>query len=586
MKKTKKMFLLVTTILYGFSIAIALPKDSNFLVDGPNYIAEASGKGLSEAEAQNDALNNAILVVMDSLGKDRLFLELFKKNIPFTMTWKKLSSEKSISGWTVKLKLIIDDESLRLLYNTAYISTVSTLLDGAENRMMDGERLAKEARIAESDGQIARALSLYWQSQDACDAGLDLITSVGDAAIFSSQSKKKAPELREILVTLRNSAASGYERIQAMGKTLAADEELESAITALEKIEKEINEIEIWSSNLSSIIGSIEGMPKTELQAMSDELTIKKNILDDSRMALSRIEDSVPKSRELIKARIDVARRRTDSLSGYIKNSKKYIDTEIRDPAIARAKRSKALRWAFLHDPNGSLALRFYTPFAMDVLSKDIKFKKTGLFEFELNSEQAFGDYKGVWIASSFKKQDYPLYQLIPYTETLEGFTKSTAFSQSLDLGFFGKTMFGAGIEWDWLHLLEGETLERRLLIRAIFGTVDTKSKMASFLAVLSWEIPDETNDIFSGNLLNIGADITGRLAKAVELKAGASFRCREAIDGSFNELLMYYVGAGFRLPKPFLWGLELKGYQVNPVGQNTISNSDIFLRMIFEYSL
>lgn len=577
---------LVILLIFGFSISYAIPKDSSFLVDGPNYIAEASGKGQSEAEAQNDALGNAISVIMESLNKDRLFEELFKKNMPLTMSWKKMSSEKGLAGWTVKLRLTVDDESLRLLYNTAYISSVSNMLDGAEKYLQDAERLARDAKLAETDGQIGRALSLYWQSRDSCAAGLELLKNVEDAAVFSTQGKKKAPELRDVLSTIMNSSMTGYERVQTAGRGLAEDEELKSAMSALEKIEKEASDMEAWSGSLADKMGMVEGMPKAQLKAISDELANKRRILDDSRLALSRVEDSIPKSKELVKARIDIARRRIDSLSSYFKTSKTYVDREIRDPAIARAKRSQNLRWALLHEPKGILSIRFYTPFAMDLASKSIEFKDSGLFEFELAAEQAFGDYQGIWIASSFKKQDYPHFYEKIDDDPMAGFVKSSSFSQNLDLGYFKNTMFGAGISWDWIQLMDGDTLEKDFALRALFGKVDGTSKLSSFLAVLSWEIPHKSDDFIWRNYLNLGTGLSARLGRVVELAAGAEYRLRDANYGYFDSLLMYHASIGFRLPSPFLWGLEVKGYSVSPVEQSGKNVDDIFLRFFFEYSL
>ncbi len=135
-----KAALVCSILVFNLVSVSALPKGTTFAAEGPNYIAEASGKGLTESEAQNDALRTAIGVIMESLNKDRLFSELFLKNPPVTMSWEKLSSEKSPTSWTVMIKLVVDDESLRLLYNTAYVSTVSTMLDGAETRLSDAER--------------------------------------------------------------------------------------------------------------------------------------------------------------------------------------------------------------------------------------------------------------------------------------------------------------------------------------------------------------------------------------------------------------------------------------------------------------
>jgi len=582
MTRTLRITLSATLALACAALGFALPKDASFSVQGLEYVAEVSGRGATEAEAQNDALSTAIAVIMESLGKDRLFSELFIKNPPVTMSWKRLSSEKGLSSWVVRLRLSVDDESLRLLYNTAYLSTVSTMLDGAESRLGDAERLAGEARGAETDGQIARAMSLYWQAKDACDGALDLLSPLGDAAVFSTRGKRKAPELREIVTAVRTSVVSGYERMKTVGASLAADEELASAVETLERIEVDVAAIEAWSGGLAKRAERVESMERTALKALSDELAVKERILADSRLALGRVEDSVPKSKELVRARIDVARRRIDSLTAYFSSTKGVVDKELRDPAIARARRSQAIRWIFLHEPSGALSLRLYTPFGLDPGASDIRFADTGFFEFGARAEQAFGSNGGVWIATDLSKVDYPRSIVL---ESEGALNKGVAYSQSIDLGFYGKTLVGAGFGWDWLHLADGEALERRLSLRALVGGVSTATRQASWLAALSWEFPYERDEFLAANVFNAGLDVLGRPGGVLELLAGISLRPRPGLGEELDGVLRYRVGAGFRLPRPFLWGLEFYGYRVSSLAAPQRVRSDQFLRMFVEYS-
>lgn len=583
MRSHARLAVLATLLSVCTALAPALPKSATFAVDGPDYVAEAIGAGETEAEAQNDALTKAIAVVMESLGKDRLFSELFVKNPPVTMTWKRLSAEKGLSSWTVRLRLTVDDESLRLLYNTAYVSTVTTLLDGAEEDLSDAERLSGEAREAETAGQIGRAMSLYWQAKDACDAALGLIAPIGDGAVFSTQGKKKAPELREVVSTVRLSAASGYDRMKTVGQGLAADEELASAVSALEKIEADVAGVEAWSGGMADRAARVEGMEKAKLKALSDELAVRARLLADSRLALARVEDSVPKGKDLLRARMDVARRRIDSLSSYLSTTKAAVDREIRDPAMARAKRSQAIRWAFLHEPSGALSLRFYTPIGLEPGAATMSLVDTGFLEFGARAERAFGEGGGVWLATDLRKRDHPRYGAALAGDAAR---KGVAYGQSIDLGFYGKTLFGAGFAWDWLYLLDGEAVDRRLALRALLGGVDAATSQASWLVALSWEFPYELDEFAAVNIFNVGLDLLGRPGGVVELNAGLSLRPRPGIGETLDSVLRYHVGAGFRLPRPFLWGLEFQGYAVSRVGGQGDAESGRFLRMFIEYSL
>lgn len=570
-------------LAFSFSAApvVGLPKGATFAAEGPDYIAEASGKGSTEAEAQNDALRTAIGVIMESLNKDRLFSELFLKNPPVTMSWKKLSSDKGASSWTVTLRLVVDDESLRLLYNTAYVSTVSTMLDGAETRLSDAERLSLDARKAETDGALGRAMSLYWQARDAADSGLELLAPIGDAAVFSTFGKKKAPELREVLGAIRTTVVSGYDRIRAAEQGLAADDELASSLAALAKIETDLAAADAWANGISSKAAKVEGMPKAELRAFSDELAVKYRTLSDSRLALGRVEDTVPRSKEIVTARIDVVRRRIDGLTDYFKKTKSAVDREIRDPAIARAKRSQNVRWAFLHEPSGALSVRLYTPFGLDPASNDIRFNDTSLFEFGIGSEQAFGGERGVWIASSLEKDD----TILAAPAFAGGTDKNTGYTQFVDLGFYGRALWGVGFRWDWLRQVDGQTVEKRIAYRTFLGGVDSSSHRTSWLVALSWEPPYELGDFELANSLNVGLDAHARLGTAVELDAGLALRPRESVS-DHDSSLEYSIGAGVRLPKPFLWGLEYSGYVVTSFGDETSRRTGAFVRMYLEYSL
>lgn len=577
---SKHMTLVPLFALAMYGMAWALPKDSSFAAEGANYIAEATGLGTTEAEAQNKALRGAIDVIMESLGKDRLFSELFIKNPPVTMSWKKLSSKKGASSWTVRLQLVVDDESLRLLYNTSYVSTVSTILDEAEARLSDAENFGTEARKVESEGQLGRAMSLYWQARDACDSGLDLLAPVGDAAVFSTFGKKKAPELREVLTAVLSTAVSGFDRIRVAERGLADDEELSSALSALAGLDAAVTEVEKWAAGMESRAASIEGTPDTELRAFGDELDARVRVLSDSRLALGRVEDSIPRSKDLVRARIDVLKRRIDGMADYLRKTDAAVSRELRDPAMSRAKRVQNIRWALLHEPSGALAFRFYTPFGLDPGANDITFTDTDRFEFGLRAEGAFGREQGVWVATTLKKDDAVLSGESGSGEAV----KNTGYGQSIDLAFYARGLFGAGVAWDWLRRVDGESVDKRLAIRALAGGMQEGNERLGWLLALSWELPYEMYRFEAANVFNIGLDALLRLGTAVEISGNLAFRPRENIDG-YDSCLRYSAGAGIHVPKPFLWGIEYAGHASASLEESDSERSD-YVRMFIEYSL
>jgi hypothetical protein len=410
---------------------------------------------------------------------------------------------------------------------------------------------------------------------------------LGDAAVFSTFGKKKAPELREVLSAIRSTVVSGYERIRSAEQGLASDEDLSSALASLADIDKAVSGAEAWSTGIAARAARLEATPKAELRAFSDELAAKYRILSDSRLALGRVEDTVPKTKEILSARIDVVRRRIDGTSAYIKKTKSAVDTEIRDPAIARAKRAQNIRWAFLHEPSGALALRLFSPFGLDPSSNDIAFVDTGRFEFSLRAEGAFGGDKGVWIASSIEKDDAVLASLAAD----DGLAKNTGYSQFVDLGFYGRGLFGAGFSWDWLRQVDGDSALKRSAVRVFAGGMDEADERAAWLIALSWEFPYDMDEFAAANILNAGLDAFLRMGKVVELNAGLALRPRANSDSAataselYDASFRYSAGAGFRLPPPFMWGIEFSGYAVKTIG-GAPEGADSYVRMFIEYSL
>lgn len=260
------------------------------------------------------------------------------------------------------------------------------------------------------------------------------------------------------------------------------------------------------------------------------------------------------------------------------------MDREIRNPAIVRARRAQTTRWLLLHEPTRSLALRLYTPFGFDPASNDFALMETNRIEFGMAAEKTFGDSAGLWLRTTLRKDDAVL--AIPES------TKNTGYSQAIDLGFFRNGLFGLGFGWDWLRRSEGESLERKSVIRAFAGGMSGQPRAPLWLAVLSWELPYDT-DNFAGvdgllwyNTLNFGLDGTLRLGAFAELDAGLSWRARETVvpNRSLDEVFRYSIGAGFRLPKPFLWGIEYAGHRASPYNSDQAA-SDSYVRLYLEYT-
>mgnify|MGYP004702888097 FL=1 len=429
-----------------------------------------------------------------------------------------------------------------------------------------------------------RDLMLVWQARDASETGLVLLEPIGDAAVVSTLGRKKAPELREVLLAVRATMASGYERIKTAERSLANDKELSSVIDALTKVEKALVEVDEWMKSISPLVSQVEQQTKDALVALRDQLDIRQKTLTDSRLVLSRLEKLVPKSNELMDTRIDIARLTIDRSASYLSSSRKTVDREIRKPAIVRARQAQTARWLLFHEPTRSLSIRLYSPFGFDPASNGFEVVGTDRFELGVATEKALGDVSGLWLRATLRKDDAIL--------ASPSGTKNTGYSQTLDLGFYRQALFGAGFGWDWMRRSDGKFLERKTVVRAFAGGMTGQPRTPLWFAVLSWELPYETDD-FAGvdgllwyNTLNFGLDGTLRLGSYAELDAGMSWRAREttASAGTLDEVFRYSIGAGFRLPKPLLWGIEYAGHAASAPGSNQ-TDSASYVRLYLEYT-
>lgn len=205
----------------------------------------------------------------------------------------------------------------------------------------------------------------------------------------------------------------------------------------------------------------------------------------------------------------------------------------------------------------------------------------TGRFEFALRAEGSLGKEKGLWIATVVEKDDAVLSE----TTFTGDDVKNTGYAQSVDLGLYGRSLFGVGMTWDWLRRVSGQSVDKRLALRAFLGGLDDDGGTAAWLAALSWELPYDMNEFAMVNYLNIGLDAFARFGTAAEVNASLALRPREGLD-SYDTSLRYSVGAGFRLPKPFLWGAEYAGHAARPIDASDGGRSASYVRLFLEYSL
>jgi len=71
------------------------------------------------------------------------------------------------------------------------------------------------------------------------------------------------------------------------------------------------------------------------------------------------------------------------------------------------------------------------------------------------------------------------------------------------------------------------------------------------------------------------------------DIEAGVSMRTRELRENILYNCFRYSIGAGFRIPGPFLWGLEFAGQAATPSGSPEAEPfTSAYFRFFMEYSL
>ncbi|MDP3178378.1 MAG: hypothetical protein Q8M76_10780, partial [Spirochaetaceae bacterium] len=176
----------------------------------------------------------------------------------------------------------------------------------------------------------------------------------------------------------------------------------------------------------------------------------------------------------------------------------------------------------------------------------------------------------GLWVHSvaSLRTTD-----LSPSTRTAD----ERAFSQSFNLGFYGRTLVSGGVSWDWLRTVgpDATAIPKPATVKLGLGGVSKHAadgadfRRADWLLEASYQLPYQADEFLFWNAFNLGLDADFRLGSIALLEASISHRLhRKAVTGAatdFAAALNWAIGLGIRLPSPFAWGVEYGGDLIWP---------------------
>ncbi|MCX7024970.1 MAG: hypothetical protein NT080_10160 [Spirochaetes bacterium] len=554
----KRFFLALAAsacILPGSGAALfgqAEPRTEGFSAVGNAYLGTASAVADGDAAAVSAAKTKAVWLIMEGLGKDGLFAELFLANPPITIEFKVNGIIPAGNRRKASVTVTIDDESLRIIHDGIYLSTASNLLDRAETDLAQSQELAGKAKSAEAERELGDAVVLYWQAVDLADSAVRLVSPIGDASIFSTTYKKKAPEIRLLAAAVNETARAGLERIQEASGSLAIEEDTRAALGILDEVTADISKVEDFLRGIEPSIIRVSSLDPAELKLLRDRIDSSRRLLADSKVVLDRNCPGIPAERKQARAGYEVAYGRIRKYGADLRSAWEAVDLEIRDPAVLRAERERNLRWILLHEPTGALAFTVESPFTLELGGELPSFAWNGLMDFTFSAEGCFPLGSGhAWARTAFRKDDVPLCSS-GGSDTVVNMGLSQDAAIGLDFGL----LWGLGLSWDWARFVDGIPTSARMLKSTLYlGDVNPESGRTDWLVGLSYILPSEEIPTWH-DAVNLGLDLRLLLGASVELDGSLSYRALEAEYG-FDKEFAASIGAGFRLPPPFIWGIE-----------------------------
>lgn len=537
-----------------------------FRTEGGVSVSTASGQGASARDAEDRARSAALRGLFAGLGKDRLFAEIFTASPPLGLSFELADASGSKPSYSARVTLKVDDESLRIVESGPYLAAALALLAKAEASSDEAEARKAEAARAESAAELGAALGLYGMAAEACRSALELLDPLADPSIFSEKGKRTAPELKKGLAALLAESSAGIERVEKAQEALAVDastaatgQVADAAIATAEASAALLDEA-------APILGDLGAYDVERLSPLRDRIAGQRRAVADSQAALDRAQASLHTDglahgeAGFAADKLDFARRRLAASEASLAAAYTRVDREIRDPAVRRAARAEAIRWAFFHQPREYASLRAYLPFELAAGEGGVA---ASPFEARLALEGAFPfGQGGVWLRSG---ADYARADLEPG----EPGGDEVFLTQSFEFGLWGKSLFFAGYRWDWLRHVDGEALPKAGAIELGMGGVyehgraEDRFRRADWTLALSYELPRDMGDTRFWNLVNTGLDARIRLADLALFEASLSKRLDEEPGSKCASVLSWAIALAIRLPPPFAFGAEYGGSYV-----------------------
>ncbi|HOM23902.1 MAG TPA: hypothetical protein PK292_08825 [Termitinemataceae bacterium] len=540
------------------------------------YEALGTGKGKTRDLALEEAKINALEeIVYHQARKDPLFRDLF---IPEALQQGEFqvieASQQNKESWIGKVRASVERSLVDALYVGRYATTVVNLLDAAETAIPDIEKLLSEAARFESNGVIASAETTYSQARSKIQEVLRYLGQIQDAYYFSSIQKRKAPELQKLLQSYDGTAQEGIARLRKAQQQLDKTATTQRILEIFAEIENALIPIEETLTQWRPVSASPQSYSQEILKEIQAGLKQKKGSLAVQKKTFVQASEGISQEDLYVYARKTMLQNRLSLVEGDLSRIEQRIQQELcwRSPVV------QSTVWLINHVPTDIFSLGMYAPWGI-VPANGYPRSVPLAWQAYLTVQGAvpLGE-GGLWGSSSF------------YGGAEYSLGKDTIVSQQVLLGFYGRTLWGAGVRWDWWRQDPTQSSSPRFAVALSGGlsgsSYGKKAQRPLWLNTFWYEIP--SGAFHMARYLNISYESELNPSPYVQFRWWLTSTSRNG-----EEAVPLWVGwadleAAFRLPilKPFRWKIRWQGAMTAPLQDVLIDGTLLETKGAFGFGL
>lgn len=534
------------------------------------YSATGQGKGDTKEAATEAAKLDAInTLVFTILRRDSLYRDLFAQEALRDGRILKQDYQKTPRGsWQATIRIEIDEGLAEALYVGKYSTTVTNLLDQAEAELPFIESLLQQAGQAESQGNLGSAETYFTRAQIQTETVLRYLNPVEDTYYFSSQGKRKAPEIKIILASYKDSSTTGIERVRKAQSQLKIAQSTQQMLTIYDQIEQALLPIERSRDTLSQMAASPRAYTAEQLTSAQWQCHEQQKALAVQNSQFNRASEGL-ELKDPGETESYVAKRKA-LLEIHLKSLEQQlssINSSISRELLWRSAPISALRWAVNHEPAQYVSFGMQLPGGLQPSDEGPKVVSMPLrLQAAAEGAIAFNNNSGLWGRSHIQTgSEYAFHN-----------TRSPV-QQEIALGFYKSNLFGLGLRWDWYR--EGE--KPITAVEAVWGIPGTglgrRRPHPLWITALSWEIPRETQHVLAyvngglESILKPNSYIGFTLQLASRIRHNSGFNAPAWVGSAA-------LASQFRLPvlRPFRWTIGWEGALSSPITDMGIKSDEV----------